>query len=101
MQMVLGAGSTLASFESSGSCAALLMASASSASTIWNPPAVIGAYQHIRTTSSIADAVHFCEGILCSSAFSSLATASAIVLLPTPDGPRNNQAPELGRLQNA
>lgn len=35
----------------------------------------------------MAEAVHACEGILCNSASSSFAKASAIVDLPTPDGP--------------
>jgi hypothetical protein len=44
---------------------------------------------------------HFWLGILCNSACSSPASAKAIVLLPTPDGPTNSHAPDAGRLQNA
>src|SRR6266704_5327908 len=99
--MVLGAGSVESSLDSSANCAASVIWSASSASTTWKPPEVIGAYQHWRTVSSMLCALHFCEGILCSSPCSSLARASAIVDFPTPDGPTNNQAPDAGSLQNA
>src|SRR5215467_14428288 len=60
----------------------------------------MGAYQHWRTVSSMLCTLHFCEGILCNSACSSLARAIAIVLLPKPDGPRNSHAPEAGRRRN-
>src|SRR5262249_6398758 len=65
------------------------------------PPGASGAYQQCRTVSSMVFALHFWLGILCSSACSSEATESAIVLLPTPDGPTNSHAPDAGRLQNA
>jgi hypothetical protein len=51
--------------------------------------------------SSIVWALHFWLGILCNSAANSDASAKAIVLLPTPDGPTKSQAPDAGRLQNA
>src|SRR5258708_7351405 len=68
---------------------------------MWNPPGVIGVYQRWRTVSSMLCALHFCEGILCNSACSSVASASAIVLFPTPDGPTKSQAPDAGRFRNA
>ena len=96
----LGAGSVESSLESNASCAAFVIWSASSASTTWNPPGVSGAYQQCRTVSSMLCALHLWLGILCNSAANSAASASAIVLLPTPDGPTNSHAPDAGRLQN-
>src|SRR5271154_4003388 len=68
---------------------------------MWNPPTLFVAYQHMRTVSSIAPALHFCEGILCNSAPISSARASAIVDLPSPEGPRNSHAQDTGLRANA
>src|SRR6202030_2794105 len=98
IKIVCGGYAVASSLLRNCNCAALLILSASSTSTRWNPDR--GMYQHCRITSSTAETLHCCEGMWWSSADSVSASASAIVVFPTPGGPTNNHADGYGFAAN-
>src|SRR5580765_4016506 len=55
----------------------------------------------MRRTSLIASTLHFCEGIRCSSACISSASASASEVFPSPLSPCKSQAQDTGRFAKA
>src|SRR5215472_8339420 len=92
MNTVLGGKFVASSLESRDICAASVILSASSINIRCILHPCMGTYWHVRRILSMFSRLHSCEGTWCSSAGIAAASASAIVVLPVPDGPIKSHA---------